>query len=134
LVADFYPAYASIKTYREGADQSDSSGKREITQLKFWQKYWTVRSVLLLGDYLLWPFLQDYEVFWLAKLGTYVAIGYFGMAELIFESVIAPIYSEFEPYVDVLVQHTALSELLLSWRGGLYKFFVQDLEDFLVPN
>ena len=85
-------------------------------------------------DYVAWLYLQDFEVAYLGKLGLYVALSYFGLAVNVYDSILSPIFLEIEPYVDVLVQHTALTNLILSCRGSISKFFIDDLEDFLVPT
>ncbi|OMJ88627.1 hypothetical protein SteCoe_9410 [Stentor coeruleus] len=125
IIADFYPAYSSIKSYRESSDENN---------LKFWQKYWAVRSLFLLVDYIVWPYLEDFDVFYLFKVGIYISLSMFGTATKIYDNVICPLYNEVEPYADVLVQHTTLTQFVASWRGNLYKFFIEDLEEFLVPN
>lgn len=56
------------------------------------------------------------------------------MAVVIYDTILTQVYNELEPYADMLIQHTALSGQFSSWKGILYKFFIEDLEEFLVPN
>lgn len=83
---------------------------------------------------MIWPYIEDFSVMYVLKIGIYVWLSSFGLADTIFDSVISPLYSEVEPYLDILVEHTTLSQYFTSWRGAIYKFFIEDLEEFLVPN
>ena len=115
--------YVSIKVYREATSD---------WKLKFWQKYWAVRSICLLVDYLLWPYLLGIDVFYLIKIGFYLCLSYFNLAEVIYDRVIVPVYSEIEPYMDIIVEHKTLSLYFTEWRGNFYNFFIEELEEFLV--
>ena len=117
--------YCSIKLYR---------GAKDDKGLKFWQKYWSARSIFLLVDYLVWPYLEGFEIFYLIKIGLYFCLSYLGLAEIVYDRIIMQIYSEAEPYVDTVLQHTTLTQYFTLWRGNFYKFFIEELEEFLVPN
>ena len=93
-----------------------------------------MRSLFLLIDFLVWPYLEEYEVFYLLKVAGYLSLSYFGMAVVLYDTVLTQVYNEVEPYADLLIQHTALSGHISTWKGILYKFFIEDLEEFLVPN
>jgi TB2/DP1, HVA22 family len=124
-VADFCPAYLSIKAYREASNEA---------LLQFWQKYWSVRSLLLILDYVIWPYLEDFTASYFVKIGIYLSLSSLGLAENIYDSVVTVAYVEIEPYADILLEHTAFTQYFVSWKGHLTKFFIQELEEFLVVS
>jgi hypothetical protein len=88
----------------------------------------------MLVDFLVWPYLYEYEILYLLKLGLYVWLSYFGAAAFIFDTIFTPVFNEVEPYADILVEHRILTRVFMNWKESLYKFFIEDLEEFLVPN
>lgn len=93
-----------------------------------------MRSIILLIDFLVWPYLDEFEILYLLKLGGYISLSYFGVAEVIYDTMFVSVYNEIEPYADIIVEHKTLTRVFMNWKESLYKFFIEDLEEFLVPN
>ena len=125
MITDFYPAYSSIKVYREASNDK---------ALQFWQKYWAVRSIYLIIDYLLWPFVENIDAMYILKIGMCFSLSYFKLAEIIYDRIVFIIYIEIEPYADILMEHATVTKYFALWKGNLYSFFIEELEEFLVPS
>ncbi|CAG9311687.1 unnamed protein product [Blepharisma stoltei] len=91
IAADFYPAYSSLKAYKE----TEATGS-----LDFWHKFWIVRSLLLLFEYLFESLLLKIPAFYIGRFALFVFLSVFGGAGLIYDSCLGPFLETYQESID----------------------------------